>query len=156
MGTLLWLALAVLLASPSLPPQVLNNEVNDPGTSAAACRYRVEQFFRWQVYTGMRVSELGRLLNNPAWLKDGDVEVYYDGLQFILADGCFPMPLKQGEPIFCIYLPSAPGMYRECIYLRLSGVIDRYTFIHVLGDKKLNPEADPYIREIRFGPFIIF
>ncbi|MBW8039908.1 MAG: hypothetical protein FVQ85_07920 [Planctomycetes bacterium] len=109
-------------------------------------RLAVVELFRRHALSGMKLSHLVQILDNPVWLEDSNVRIIT-----ILAGY---IPLKELSPgtVFEIHVfPELTGL-EWSIYLRVSGKIRQDDFLKVLHGQEVEQEIiDVKILEIGLG-----
>lgn len=108
--------------------------------------YCIYQLFQRHVAIGIKLSEFGRLLGNPRWLKDEDIEV------FNVLRGKIPVKWTFEDTVFVLRIfPELPKGYGFAIYLRISGKIGRSDFTKVLRCQPVGQEIkDLVILEVGY------
>jgi hypothetical protein len=127
MVVFLTLCLGALLSDKE-PPQLWAALANCPFLTTTTRRDCVLELFHRHVRSGMRLSEVARLLDHPAWLEEDDV-MHFAVSPVELPPGCNPndfpalddIPPDKGLYIFRI-LPELKHEHREI--RRVRGVID--------------------------------
>jgi hypothetical protein len=100
-------------------PQVLSALANSPTLEKTARRDCVLKLFRHHVRPGMRLGELARLLDHPAWLKEEDVS------HFIFLGGFVPVDWSPGKnSLYSVRIILEGDDEVPAVYLLVSGKTD--------------------------------
>jgi hypothetical protein len=121
---------------------------NGPDVSESCRRYILEQFFRHQVCPGTKISELARLLQNPTWLHDRQIETWFDGTEPCFFVGWLPVKITRGDTVFCLFGVAGSKKQHDSLYIRVKGTMPRKTFVEALRGRRLTSEEDTEILEI--------
>jgi hypothetical protein len=143
---------ALLLAIKELGPvtesaKFWTDIVNSTDYTKVHRRHCIFQLFRRHVSPGMRLSELAQILDNPNWLKDENVHVVAE------LEGKIPVQWTLEDTVFVfLVFPELPMENNWAVYLRISGKVDRESFIKLLRDQAVDQNIkDAVVLEIGFS-----
>jgi hypothetical protein len=111
-------------------------------------RRAVVELFRRHVQPGMTLADLGRVLDDPGWLRDDDLSVVD------VLGGKIPVSWTLEDTVLVLgVLPGLPDDPAWSIYLRVAGKLELADVLALLHGRAAPPEvARAEIREIGFEP----
>jgi hypothetical protein len=104
----------------------------------------------------MKISELARLLDNPTWLQDREIEAWFDGTGPRFFNGWLPVKITLDDTAFCLSGVAGSKKWHESVYIRVKGRMPRQTFVEALRGRRLTSSEDTEILEIVCFPNFIF
>ena len=135
------------LGPPSEPASFWTSIANSSSYGPDHRRRAVFELFKRHVAPGQTLGQLAQLLDHPTWLDAADVSVV-DRL-----GGKIPVAWSSADTIFAIAL--FPGVSNRryahwTIYLKVSGKVDRYSFVRALRGEPV-ADAARGARLLEFG-----
>ncbi len=101
-------------------------------------RWAVWELFHRHVKPGITLADLARILDNPTWLADESISVV------TVLGGRIPVKWTFEDTVFSLLIfPDIPDDTYDSwgIYLRVSGKVDRESFIKVIRDQPVPAEV---------------
>jgi hypothetical protein len=111
---------------------------NNAEYNQVARRWAVWELFRRHVEPDITLADLASVLDNPTWLADEAVSIV------TVLGGRIPVKWTVEDTVFVLLVfPDLPnGPYKSWgVYLRVSGQVDRESFINVLRGQPVSAEV---------------
>ena len=131
------------------PPGFWTNIANSHEHAIRHRRLSVFCLFGRHVKPRMRLSELATMLKDSTWFNDEDITVVED------LGGHIPVQLTHDDTVFVLsILPTMPPPSEYwAIFLRVSGRVDRNSFVRLLRGGEVDEQTrEAFILEVGFVP----